>query len=372
MNQNQPDFKPVYILGAGASKMLGAPLVNDFLSLARDLRYKSNFNQELVNIFDDVFIYQTNLYTTRRYVGLDLNNIEVLFSILDMEWQVSKVADKSYTPLGFNSASSPGYRLEQTRENLISLIIETLRHLVDSKNYTYKNIIQFLAKPLGASFITLNYDTSIEKALINGESNNRWKDYKIQYGYDIKDDGESAEHRKILKLHGSANWIYCDGCKKFSVLKDYVTMKGSSYNSPDLHLESCKNWIIRNVILPPTWNKSNYLDQITNIWFYSIKEISLATHLFIIGYSFPRTDVFFNQLLTLGFRENQNLKKVIIINPDREVENLLKEFFDKHFLRDKVIFIPSKFEVFDSQAAGNDQNDEKVINLIIKNLKDWS
>jgi hypothetical protein len=122
------------------------------------------------------------------------------------------------------------------------------------------------------------------------------------------------------------------------------------------------------VIIPPTWYKYNYLDVITRIWSRAIQEISLSTHLFIIGYSFPRTDVFFEQLLTLGLTSSANLKKVIIINPDAQVKELINAVFDTHFLGRSVSFHQLRFE--DLSSVMQPLVEEKDMDDLLKRIED--
>jgi hypothetical protein len=86
MDTKQSDFKPVYILGAGASNMVGGPLLKDFIAKAREIRYADYFREEhLIKKFEKVFEYQRELSKTKAFIGSDLDNLENLFSMLDME-----------------------------------------------------------------------------------------------------------------------------------------------------------------------------------------------------------------------------------------------------------------------------------------------
>ena len=79
MDQKQPNFKPVYIFGAGASKAIGAPLVNDFISRTKELMYDPKFSkimqsdfmtEKLLKHFELVFKYQKQLFETRQFLSL--------------------------------------------------------------------------------------------------------------------------------------------------------------------------------------------------------------------------------------------------------------------------------------------------------------
>jgi hypothetical protein len=54
------------------------------------------------------------------------------------------------------------------------------------------------------------------------------------------------------------------------------------------------------VIVPPTWNKTQYHKEIGGVWTEAAKHLSEAENIFIIGYSLPDTDQFFRYLYSLG------------------------------------------------------------------------
>ncbi|MFI5252681.1 MAG: SIR2 family protein [Bacteroidota bacterium] len=344
-----PDFKPVYIMGAGASKMLGAPLVNDFLSKANQLRYSNRFPPQFIEIFENVFDYQAKLFESRRYLKTNLENIEVLFSILEMDFQLK----------------SDNQELQKVRDDLFTLIIKTLElSIEDNPEWgTYNRIIKFLAVPDNSTFLTFNYDLSIENALINNS-------YRIEY--DLSDDINpavgSGKFRRVLKLHGSANWIYCSQyMKKTNTKLEYCAIQSHDSENGE-HKADCKCHLMNNLIIPPTWNKLNYTSHITSAWVNSLDAISTATHLFIIGYSFPRTDVFFDQLFLLALLQSKNLKKIIIVNNSADMEEyLVNSYFDDYF-RPKIKFINRKFEYFNEQLPANWAGSEKELEDFISSF----
>lgn len=351
MNHQQPDFKPIYILGAGASKAIGAPLIKSFLLRARELIYSPDFSKTLeqdvmrsglLSHFNHVFAYQSDLYKTRRFLGIDLDDLETLLSILDMNCQAAKF-NIQIRP-DFPLYSDPGL-LDAIREGFFSVIISTLKASIDRRRFPYDTLIRALAANEHSAFITFNYDTSIEEALELSHNDRGTDRFFVDYGFSTDERlNVDPKSRKVLKLHGSADWTYCTKCEKLTALKKYIIPLEFESNRQLIHKPGCDQTTALNVIIPPTWYKHNYLDAITIIWSRAIREISLATHLFVIGYSFPRTDVFFEQLLTLGLTTSNNLKKVVVIDPDVGVKDIISRIFDTHFLSRSVEFHQLKFE----------------------------
>ena len=301
--------------------------------MSRKLRYSPFFKDEkLWQAFDKVFIYQEKLRESKAYIGSDLDNLENLFSMMDMDWQTE----------GANSNKNRHNELTQIRESFFTLVIETLKNSVNVDISNYIQTVHFLAKPQHSSFITLNYDLAIEQAL---RKKNIGDDLSYIHDYAFTDRlNMEPNQRYVLKLHGSANWIYCEKCSHFISRNDYFLPTDKELKNINFsHIrENCDGRMLVGII-PPTWNKTNYGTELTKVWYKTIEQVSLATHLFIIGYSFPRTDAFFDQLMGLALQKSKNLQKVIIINPSPIIKETVKAFFEPHFLENRVIVSPIKF-----------------------------
>ena len=70
------------------------------------------------------------------------------------------------------------------------------------------------------------------------------------------------------------------------------------------------------VIVPPTWNKSDYHQALSQVWGKAAQELSEARSIFICGYSLPETDAFFRLLYALGTVGQFPLGKIIVYNPE--------------------------------------------------------
>src|SRR5262249_24599334 len=71
------------------------------------------------------------------------------------------------------------------------------------------------------------------------------------------------------------------------------------------------------VIVPPTWNKTQYHQQIGAVWSQAAKHLSEAENIFVIGYSLPDTDLFFRYLYSLGTVGDTLLKRFWVFDPDK-------------------------------------------------------
>jgi hypothetical protein len=159
------------------------------------------------------------------------------------------------------------------------------------------------------SVMTFNYDIALDVALTR---------------IDLGPDYVLAKHDKrpspvqLMKLHGSLNWglekrgasdkppkiiplhLY-DFMSQFTVMEDGMAPVeiGSKLAEWMRQLYSV-DVEAEPVIVPPSWNKSDYHQTLSDVWAAAAKHLSEAEHIFIIGYSLPLTDSFFRHLFALG------------------------------------------------------------------------
>ena len=110
--------KNVYILGAGFSANAGAPVMRDFIEHAKLLRDDPRLGlpSEDQKTFERVFKRLGELRVAQARMTIDLENIEHLFSLLDMD-----------IDFGGKSAGT-------LRQDLIFLILRTLERTIQTEN----------------------------------------------------------------------------------------------------------------------------------------------------------------------------------------------------------------------------------------------
>ena len=84
-------------------------------------------------------------------------------------------------------------------------------------------------------------------------------------------------------------------------------------------------------IIPPTWNKGIEGGFVHPVWERALQELMTAGRLFIVGYSFPETDQFFEYMLGLALSTNKALTEIYVVNSSEKVQEKFKEFFNPHF-----------------------------------------
>lgn len=157
----------VFILGASASRQCGAPLMADFLDVASDL-LRANAVQEKRAEFERVFAAIGALQAVHSKAQLDLNNIESIFTVLELGRIIQRVP-------GLSAEEIP-----QVIAALKELIVRTLevtmdfpvsdRHIGVPKPYEAfaKLLLHFYQDAFPsqtAAVISFNYDIAADMAM---------------------------------------------------------------------------------------------------------------------------------------------------------------------------------------------------------------
>lgn len=333
----------VFILGAGASQQCGAPLMNNFLDKAKDL-WNLNKVKDRHHYFQDVFKAIASLQAVHSKSQLDLNNIESIFTAFEIANILKKLPH--YTP----------EKIPELIKALKEVIVGTLEQTIEiplrangvqaPKPYgEFSDLLSFIikeAKPSrDISILTFNYDIALDLALhLKGlEYQYALENEKIQKGF------------PLLKLHGSLNWAYCSICGQVIPwhFRDYL----NKYGLHSFYPKNSSGELIANVpgklmigtqlinapkhcsadvlpspvIVPPSWNKADQHQTLSNVWSKAAYELETAEYIFIIGYSLPETDAFFKLLFGLGTLGDVPLREIRVYNPDGS--GLVKTRFEK-------------------------------------------
>ncbi len=295
----------------------------DFLDQADELRRtRADGVRDVVDSFEDVFSAISELQGVYSKSYLDLDNIEALFGAIEMGVLLGKLANRDENSI------------QQLRNNLITLIFKTLETCIrfPTRNRQvlppepYGLLVEALrgkrgelrrSPPLELGFITFNYDLALDFAL--GSAG-------IRYTYSLPTEDSQDGLVPLLKLHGSINWGACSKC---GVIVPYRTSEARfdlwddaeyvRYNLGTLLPERnhCDAPLpLPPVIVPPTWNKTQYHGQLAEVWRRASAVLSEAENVFVVGYSLPETDAFFRYLYALGSEGKTRLKRFWVFDPD--------------------------------------------------------
>lgn len=315
----------VFILGAGASRQCGAPLMFDFLDVASDL-LRSNAVQEKRAEFEKVFATIGALQAVHSKAQLDLNNIESVFTVLELGRIIQKVP--SLQPgeiIGVIAALKE--LIVKTLEVTIAFPIKGQNIGAPAPYEAFGGLLRHLYNEAfpqqTAAVISFNYDIAADMAMFR---NGLGPDYIIE-----RPPGHHT-YVPLLKLHGSLNWATEKATRKIRPF--HLTSYLQHYRIDVFHDQSEIRVPIGSqlvayfkqhaaievdaepVIVPPSWNKADYHNALSDVWAAAAKHLSEAEQIFVIGYSLPETDSFFRHLYALGSVGNTPLRRIAVFNPD--------------------------------------------------------
>jgi hypothetical protein len=305
----------------------------DFLEVASNLhRQKAVEDKKAAADFEKVFSAIGALQAAHSKAQLDLTNIESIFAALEIANVLGKLP-------GTQPQDIPGV-IAALRELIVKTLELTIkfptkgRHRIEPpKPYgDFTELLRYLradASPSHTvSVITFNYDIAVDIAL-----------YRAGMGpdYGIVPKTQHRNPVPLLKLHGSLNWAARDDGTVYPLLLDDYFEKsglpwsfegnectvpiGSQLQEYFSQLNPKIKVVREPVIVPPTWNKANHYQGLSDVWANAAHQLEEAEYLFIIGYSLPPTDAFFRMLYALGTVGKNPLTKIVVYNPDtRDVD----------------------------------------------------
>ncbi len=334
--------KKVFILGAGFSAGAGLPTQFELTKEIFNPQFSNGkYSSEEYSLFD----------TQKKLINLLKND----FGIDEKSDYLLSLED-IYTPLDRCIVENSNFRsfqpeellnLRQTIDAILILAIKAKSGLTKKAEYIEKFAKYLIQKskvrakdkrldPIAV--ITTNWDILLDLALrdqlVRVTTRPGIIDYmcyvsslknddSIKPGLQALTEGEFIV--KLLKIHGSINWLNCPKCQRIFIdfyrrVIDYGVFRqakckycSKEYDDHDEHSPR-----LRPLLLMPTFAKDLSNFQTKLIWRNSGLEISEADELIFIGYSFPLADFEFRQLL---FRNISRNTKITVVLYDKKDPN---------------------------------------------------
>lgn len=310
----------VFILGAGASNEVGAPLMNKFLATAQKIAPSEDLTTVLkgVNRFsrthskfpiyddnlEDVFAAFEMAEVLGHFPGLEAEEIKKL--VPAMRRVIEQTLDRAiFYNLGEHTTGRWEPRALGVYADFVRLVLD-IRDAVPHRH--------------DVAVITFNYDVALDWAFSDcGQS----VDYVL--------GKRNTDAIPLLKLHGSLNWAKYKGGEVLpwdinNYLKNrmWPPMERGTTRPVNVRMsEEIKKYrpddiapVVAPFVIPPTWNKSGRYGEISSVWSAAAKVLSDAENIFILGYSMPETDKFFKYLMALGTAADIPLERLWVFNPD--------------------------------------------------------
>lgn len=150
---------------------------------------------------------------------------------------------------------------------------------------------------------------------------------------------------KLLKIHGSLNWLQCTNCQRLFTGFGAELAVSEKIGSGCRH---CKKHgfeaTVRSALIMPTFLKDLSNFQIKLVWQNASVELMEARKIVFIGYSLPEADFEFRQLLSRMVHRDAEIEVVLwgrATSYDDE-----KKRFERFFAGKKIVFEPEGVQGF--------------------------
>jgi hypothetical protein len=356
--------KTVFILGAGFSKTAGAPSQGEIMNAIFALPNHIDGVLDARDCFRDFLLNELNLAEGK----LGKATLEDIYTPIDR-----CIAD------GISLRSKGPDKLKEIRDQidfLISTAIETKIGASPLENRGYIRVFAELlvsiaerraeyakedsAKKAKAydpfSVICLNWDILLDNSIARAleaayKPGQRVGDYEAFGVVDyccyvsslVEDDsrirtglwslGARGYNVKLLKIHGSLNWLQCSHCQRlFTTFDEKVSIQNFISRRTCRHCDKYgEKPLLHGTLLMPTFLKDLSNFQLKLVWQNAGVEIMEADRLVFIGYSLPFADFEFRQLISRMVKKSAEIVSVLYKDPGfTEAKERYETFFSGH------------------------------------------
>jgi hypothetical protein len=318
----------VFILGAGASREAGGPLMRDFFDVMERV-IEGSQDQTLKDALHAVIRAVVELETSAARIKVDTNNVESVLGLFEMTRLVGVPVAEGHDDM----VDMLDRLIAETIERTVLFDSSSESRLVPHASYmALANLVKDIQQRNAqrCAVITLNYDCALELALA---------ECGVPYQYSLPSEAPTDGAVPVLKLHGSLNWGHCgtDGSLTHAVvpyrvetfLQNVPFRPGTQHVSlaisrrlDKLSCPECQEQCSKTpVIVPPSWNKTSVGDALRPVWRRAATELGDARNIYVIGYSIPQTDLFFRDLLAIGLKGGSRIERFWVYDPAEEVRN---------------------------------------------------
>ena len=332
----------VFIFGAGASKDCDTPLTNEILwkafcddhvikALASDSSRVEDIEEVRDCLIDHFHVPDKD---PKRE---DFPSLTLLLSILDLSIERNR-------PLAASKKHPNGLSREQlakARASLEYIIFAVLDYfLPKAARSTQADLLlsSLVDESEGPQVISLNYDIIADTAMCRIAQIHGGDDFRLDYVCDVRTEAYATRkpYGKLLKLHGSLNWLFCPGCQALqigmsangkSIADSSVLRALYRYKSLDKHYICSKNGCqacqclycetpLRPVMITPSFVKDYKNPHIQRVWYEAERLLRSRKQAYIIGYSLPDDDLEVIHLLRRGLEGCESKNITVVTYPD--------------------------------------------------------
>jgi hypothetical protein len=186
---------------------------------------------------------------------------------------------------------------------------------------TCLRFIKLLLKS-STGIVTTNYDLEVDMALAS-EISHAFMETRVDYGFAWRQPlpGMIAARPaqpifRLMKLHGSLNWLACPVCEH-TYINVYSSIQALSYYSTrsDASTCHCGHFPLVPVIVSPPYVRDVRTADLLYLWKNALEYLRIAERWVLVGYSLPPEDLAIRSMLMRAYRaRNGSLPKVEVVH----------------------------------------------------------
>ncbi|HHT61245.1 MAG TPA: hypothetical protein PLB75_05465 [Paludibacteraceae bacterium] len=340
--------KTVYIIGAGFSKSANIPLQSELLD--EIFKVKENDLLDEYDEYKDIFNQYRNAF--KKFLSDTMFIEEKDFAKISLEDIYTPIDRCVVDNLAFRNISPKD--LIDIRQKINGLIIMLLKRKTTKCDHVEKFTKYLINKKEeqkkdSFAIISTNWDILID--------NSFKRNSKGVIDYCCHTTPYSGQNMpalvaltknlftiKLLKLHGSMNWLQCKRCQRLFVtffekiaIDEYINKPICKFCKENFKDENANGGaLLSSQLIMPTFLKDLNNVQLKLIWQNAGIELSEASSIVFMGYSFPTADFELRQLLARNVRHSAKIEVVLCPSDkptnDKDTnspENRFKSFFGK-------------------------------------------
>lgn len=208
-------------------------------------------------------------------------------------------------------------------------------------------LIKSTADDFDFSILTTNYDVCLEKAIVKEG---------LKPHYLGIEEGEGVS---VVKIHGSINMFYCEGCQDIVV---FTMNELTKFNKVYPTTASCLkcNTLAQLFMVPPLAYKYVMYPQIVEIWQSAMRILEEADLILVVGYSFSLSDDYLLKMIVNGLKKKSS-QVVFLTNSRKVVKDLERRLLAYHegislsLIEDALNSVPIVCNAIEEVSAENRQ-----------------
>jgi hypothetical protein len=336
------------VLGSGCSVGLGIPTMFNFMDAA--LHKLNGEPRHWVTTF------LKTVKGSSAYIGSDLLNIEEVYGLADLDDDLTEssagdddtqatMVKRALNQAIFKVAAPAGHdfvdpsRRSWFPDDLNQIRRESRTAVPVHRNFgsRYTNLLAYLCLAAHVDFVSeqerrpmfiqFNWDLALDRALLRCfglplDPPDRFPWYAPDLAHDF------SERPLVTRPHGGIHWSEVRkedvGEAEAAGLHAVVPDDGDEVQIwADPHLvcagavaEPAERWTGPSMaVVPPTWRKQATRGAYRRQWAQIKQGLAFVRRIVFVGYSLPKSDLYFRHFLALALAENQFNPKVYVWNP---------------------------------------------------------